>query len=215
MKVFYCSTCFECYYIHPQEMVIVCRCCSVSVCTGVLVHYVQQPAFGYHPTPAEPHQYTSTHQNRTTPKYNHHLLRMNVITFETCWAIKNFHKVKSSWSNLFSAPACIRIPPYTSRTALIHQYTPKQNNTPTYNHHLLRMNVITFETCWAIKNLHKVTSSWSNLFNNCLCILFRKGQVCQNTTVFVSYLLGWQHVLGAVGHPWVTKKYIIRRKYTV
>ena len=26
---------------------------------------VPQPAFGYHPTPAEPHQYTSTHRNRT------------------------------------------------------------------------------------------------------------------------------------------------------
>ena len=25
---------------------------------------VLQPAFGYHPTPAEPHQYTSTHRNR-------------------------------------------------------------------------------------------------------------------------------------------------------
>jgi len=26
---------------------------------------VLQPAFGYHPTPAETHQYTSTHRNRT------------------------------------------------------------------------------------------------------------------------------------------------------
>jgi len=41
---FYCSTCFERYYIHPQEF---------------------QPALGYHPTPAEPHQYTSTHRNRS------------------------------------------------------------------------------------------------------------------------------------------------------
>jgi hypothetical protein len=37
MKVFYCSTCFECYYIHPQELVTVY--CSVSVCTGVLVRF--------------------------------------------------------------------------------------------------------------------------------------------------------------------------------
>ena len=55
-------------------------CCSVSVCTGVLVrfgwsrvvsecrleHVVLQPALGYHPNPAEPHQYTSTHRNRAT-----------------------------------------------------------------------------------------------------------------------------------------------------
>jgi len=64
-----------------------------------------------------------------------------------------------------SAPTCIRIPPYSSRTAPIHHYTPKQNNTPTYSHRLLRMNVIKFETCWAIKNFHKATSSWFNLFN--------------------------------------------------
>ena len=72
---FYCSACFECYYIHPQE-----------------------PA---------------------------------------------------------TAPTCILIPPYSSRTAPIHQYTPKQNNTPTYSRQLLRMNVITFETCWAIKTFIK------------------------------------------------------------
>jgi len=29
-----------------------------------LLRIVLQPAFGYHPTPAEPHQYTSTHPNR-------------------------------------------------------------------------------------------------------------------------------------------------------
>ena len=46
-----------------------------------------------------------------------------------------------------SAPTFTRIPPYSSRTAPIHQYTPKQNNTPTYSRRLLRMNVITFETC--------------------------------------------------------------------
>ena len=64
-----------------------------------------------------------------------------------------------------SAPTCTRIPPYSSRTVPIHQYTPKQSSTHTYNRQLLRMNVIAFETCWAIKNLHKVTSSWFNLFN--------------------------------------------------
>jgi len=64
-----------------------------------------------------------------------------------------------------SAPTCIRIPPYSSRTAPIHQYTPKHNNTPTYSRRLLRMNVIRFETCWAIKNFHKVTSIWFNLFS--------------------------------------------------
>ena len=64
----------------------------------------------------------------------------------------------------YCAPTCIRIPPYSSRTAPIHQYTPKQNNTPTDSHQLLRMNVIAFETCWAIKTFikwHQVGSIYS------------------------------------------------------
>ena len=83
---------------------------------------------------------------------------------------KNLHKVTSSWFNLCrlehgSAPTCIRIPPYSSRTAPIHHYTPKQSSTPTYSRHLLRMNVITLETCWAIKKTfikwHQVGSIYS------------------------------------------------------
>jgi len=84
----------------------------------------------------------------------------NVITF-----------ILRSWWLYVGVLLCIRIPPYSSRTAPIHQYTPKHNNTPTYSHQLLMMNVITFETCWAIKNFHKVTSSWFSLFNTTLCLL--------------------------------------------
>ena len=64
-----------------------------------------------------------------------------------------------------TAPTCIRIPPYSSRTAPIHRYTPKQSNTPTYSRQLLRMSVLALETGWAIKNFHEVTPSWFNLFN--------------------------------------------------
>jgi hypothetical protein len=39
MRVFYCSTCFESYYIHPHEPATVCRCIVVSVCTAVLVRF--------------------------------------------------------------------------------------------------------------------------------------------------------------------------------
>ena len=81
-----------------------------------------------------------------------------------CPIIYKWHKVRS-------APTCTRIPPYSSRTAPVHQYTPKQSSTPTYSRQLLRMNVITFETCWAIKNFHKVTSIWFNLFNKQKCRL--------------------------------------------
>jgi len=31
MKVFYCSTCFECYYIHPQELATTWVYCSVMI----------------------------------------------------------------------------------------------------------------------------------------------------------------------------------------
>jgi len=67
------------------------------------------------------------------------------------------------WST--SAPTCIRIPPYSSRTAPIRQYTPKQSNTPTYSLQLLRMSIIALKTCRAIKNFHEVTSSWFNILN--------------------------------------------------
>ena len=101
------------------------------------------------------------------------------------------------------APTCIRIPSYSSRTAPIHQYTSKQNNTPTYSCRLLRMNVITFETCWAIKNFHKVTSSWFNLFN--WITEWEDNSMCQysssqcdnnlsqhgNTTGLASYIIMW------------------------
>ena len=81
MKVFYCSTCFECYYIHPQESATLCRCIVLFRC--VLVYWC-------------------TPKQNNTPTNSRRLLRMNVITFETCWAIKNFHKVTSSWFNLFN-----------------------------------------------------------------------------------------------------------------
>jgi len=87
-------------------------------------------------------------------------------------------KYDTIWS-LVRAPTCIRIPPYSSRTAPIHQYTPEQNSTPTYSRRLLRMNVITFETWWAIKNFHKVTPSWFNLFNYVATLgLRRQGRLC-------------------------------------
>jgi hypothetical protein len=77
----YCSTCFECYYIHPQEPATACRYIFLFRC--VLVYLCGSAGVGWYP----------------------------------------------NWST--SAPTCIRIPPYSSRTVPIHQYTPKQNYTPT------------------------------------------------------------------------------------
>ena len=43
---FYCSTCIECYYIHPQELVIVCRCTALFRC--VLVHWCVSAGVGWY-----------------------------------------------------------------------------------------------------------------------------------------------------------------------
>ena len=119
-RFFFCSTCFECFYIHPQELTAV-RGCS-ALFRYVLVYWCGSAGLGWYPN--------------------------------------------AGWST--SAP--------------IHQYTPKQNNTPTYSRRLLRMNVITLETCLAMKNVHKVTSSWFNLFNKNNTILFYYVYYCIRET---------------------------------
>ena len=43
----------------------------------------------------------------------------------------------------------------------------------------------------------------------------RRGWLRQNTTVFVSVLLGWRHVSTTVGHPQVTKIYNGEKLYSV
>ena len=47
MKVFCCSKCFECYYIHPQEQVTVCRCIVLFRC--VLVYWCGSAGVGWYP----------------------------------------------------------------------------------------------------------------------------------------------------------------------
>ena len=47
MKVFYYSTCFECYYIHPQEPATVCRCIALVRC--VLVYWCGSAGVGWYP----------------------------------------------------------------------------------------------------------------------------------------------------------------------
>ena len=52
----------------------------------------------------------------------------------------------------------------TNKT-LMHKHLSLQNSTPTYSRQLLRMNVIAFETCWAIKTFikwHQVGSIYSS-----------------------------------------------------
>ena len=44
---FFCSTCFECNYIHPQELVTVCRCIVMFRC--VLVYWCGSAGVGWYP----------------------------------------------------------------------------------------------------------------------------------------------------------------------
>ena len=48
MKVFYCSTCFECYYVHPQELTTVCGCTALFGC--VLVYWCGSAGVGWYPS---------------------------------------------------------------------------------------------------------------------------------------------------------------------
>jgi len=67
-----------------------------------------------------------------------------------------------------SASPCIRIPQHHSQTTTKHQHTSNQNNitheiTQQISRKLLRMDVLTSETCWALNNeiIKQVTPSWS------------------------------------------------------
>ena len=49
-----------------------------------------------------------------------------------------------------------------------------------------------------------------------LCFMqIRRGELCQNTAVFVSVLLGWRHVSATVGHTQDTKMYNEEKLYSV
>ena len=66
-----------------------------------------------------------------------------------------------------SASACIWIPHHHSQTTTLHQHISNESNkiheiTQQINRKLLRMDVLTSETCWALsKEIKQVTSSWS------------------------------------------------------
>jgi hypothetical protein len=67
-----------------------------------------------------------------------------------------------------TASACILIPHHPSQTTTYHQHSSYQSNTTheitqQISRKLLRMDVLTFEICWALNNgiIKQVTSSWS------------------------------------------------------
>ena len=67
---------------------------------------VLQPAYGYHTTQTKPQRNTNIHQTRAIQQHkipqqiSRKLLRMDVLTSETCWELNNgiIKQVTSSWS---------------------------------------------------------------------------------------------------------------------
>ena len=87
--------------------------CSGSKCVGVTLWWcgirmqaeaLLQPAYGYHTTIATLQRNTDTHRTSTTHEVTQRisckLLRMDVLTSETCWAPNKviIKQVASSWS---------------------------------------------------------------------------------------------------------------------
>jgi len=108
-----------------------------------------------------------------------------------------------------------------SQTTTLHQHTSNQNNT-THEitqqiiRKLLRMDVLTSETCWAINNeilvIKQVTSSWSQLFNykavrisnEChrLCFSFRYAILKYSLKYVHSELTSFRSPSALVGNRW-------------
>jgi len=69
---------------------------------GVVSGCRMKPASGYHTTPAKPQRnsYQSNTTHEITQQISRKLMRMDVLTSETCWALNNeiIKQVTSSWS---------------------------------------------------------------------------------------------------------------------
>jgi hypothetical protein len=117
MKLFYCSTCSECYYIHPQELTTVCRCIVLFRC--VLVYWLR---FGWSRVVCEcrlDHYYCSAPIHTETEQYTH---IQSPAPEDECNNIRNilsnkktfikWHQVVSIYSNskMMHGPITIRSP---------------------------------------------------------------------------------------------------------
>ena len=181
MKVFYCSTCFECYYTHPQELVTVCGCTALFGC--VLVYWCGSAGVGWYPNAGWSTILRSWWLYVGVLFCNDWCLCISVLFVVECLFVcllvagvlllcarivcTCIQQQNTSRAHNNNTPATNK---HTNKHAptnkpLIHKHLSLQSSTPTYSRRLLRMNVMTFETCWAIKNFHKVTSGWFNLFN--------------------------------------------------
>ena len=90
----------------------------------------------------------------------------------------------AGWST--SASTCIRTPHHHSHTTTLLQHTSNQSNTTHeitqhISRKLLRMDVLTSETCWALSKeiIKQITSSWSRFTQRIECL---KEQTSMKTT---------------------------------
>jgi len=89
-----------------------------------------------------------------------------LLWFDVCWCDV---VVWLGWCGIrMQTEACIRIPHHPNQTTTSHQHTSYQKNTTheitqQISRKLLRTDVLTSETCWALNNeiIKQVTSSWS------------------------------------------------------
>ena len=100
------------------------------------------------------------------------LLKMDIVTFEICWVVNSeiIKQVTSSWSVFIQLSSFSlhkdTTPPQPNHTLTPTHIEPEQYNTwnnSTIIRKLLKMDVLTFETCWAVNGeiIKQVTSSWS------------------------------------------------------
>ena len=92
----------------------VCWCYSVvrlGWC-GILMQVEELKCFSLHKDTTSQHQHTSNQSNTTheiTQQISRKLLRMEVLIFETCWALNNeiVKQVTSSWSIFIQVYSCV------------------------------------------------------------------------------------------------------------
>jgi hypothetical protein len=116
----------------------------------------------------------------------------------------------AGWST--SASACIRIPHHTTPPQPNHTVTPTHIEPEQYNpwdkstisRKLLKMTVITFETCWAVNSeiIKQETSSWSIFIQ----LTDRNKQKAQQTVVSKSVCSVTSHVIKRPYFWWIVAK---------
>ena len=95
------------------------------------------------------------------------LRSLRLICWVISWVVLLWYELRCGLAGVV-CEACIRIPHHPSQTTTYHQHTSYQSNTTheitqEISRKLLRMDVLTSETCWAVNNeiIKQVTSGWS------------------------------------------------------